>query len=189
MDKAFWIGLGLGVLGIGIRIVITVVDMTPTMKKGVGIFGGLLILFGGFVMVYFSGVKFRSPIILISEETSQGVMNLTPSEFAEPYLHGKHFRLTDLIRYGSSHIIEDRTFEDCWIYGPAVVYPQGIVVIQNNAFQGIPSLDYAFWEISKGQHISGVIALKNCTFRRCTFVNVSFIGTRESLEQWFKENP
>ena len=46
-------------------------------------------------------------------------VGLTANEFAQPYLQGYSFRIVDLAN--SDHTIRNKTFENCWIYGPAIL--------------------------------------------------------------------
>jgi hypothetical protein len=124
--------------------------------------------------IYFSSV--HEPALLTSEE------------FAESYIHGKYFKIADLA--DSRNIIEGRTFEDCWIYGPAVLFlHQSNDISNNNEFVG--SSDEIF--MAAGQHSvvgggSGVIVLKDCKFRKCHFLRVTFVGTDADIAKWKSQN-
>jgi hypothetical protein len=112
---------------------------------------------------------------------------LTADEFAEPFIRGKHFRLSDFIAYAGGNVIAGRTFEDCWIYGPAVVVASGVGILHKNVFDA-QSFEEVFWEVPTDHPIRGVINLRDCTFRRCVFVGVAFVGTKEQIAKWKAEN-
>ena len=84
-------------------------------------------------------------------------------------------RIADLAR--ESVTIEGHTFEDCNIYGPAVVFPGHEVNIADCAFEsdlrGFP--DNIFIVIKEDRKLYGVIGLKECTFRRCTFHRIAIV--------------
>lgn len=107
---------------------------------------------------------------------------LTAEEFSQPYLHGRYFRISELA--DSNHVIEGRTFEDCYIYGPAVLFAHDNVDLQHSSFEG--SKDEVFIPTIGGRTGpgSGVIVLKDCKFRRCHFIGVSFVANPQDVEKW-----
>jgi hypothetical protein len=109
---------------------------------------------------------------------------LTPQEFAEPLVEHKYFHIADFADI--HHVIADRDFEDCWIYGPAVLAGD------KNTDVGWGSADSSFAEVFAAITIpvplAGVIYLKDCKFRRCHFVGVTFLGTPNMVQQWHENN-
>jgi hypothetical protein len=103
---------------------------------------------------------------------------LSASEFASPLIEGKYFRLSELA--DNHHVIEGRTFQDCWIFGPAVIFPAEKIDLYSNWFD--TSLDQSF-NVTEGVG-AGAIVLRDCKFTRCHFVGVSFIGSAR-LKQLF----
>jgi hypothetical protein len=94
-------------------------------------------------------------------------------------IKGQHFRIALLPVEGA---IFDRMFEDCVIYGPAVL-----------AFSGYADARDCTWVVSDPSKIhwklqfdkgktdiselpAGAIIVRQCIFKRCTFVNVGFVG-------------
>lgn len=83
----------------------------------------------------------------------------------------KHVRIGDL---ALENKIINRTFEDCDIYGPAVLRTSGFGYIVESRFDG-PG-DHVFIEISENQKAAiGPIEVTGCSFRRCRFHGIGFI--------------
>jgi hypothetical protein len=88
------------------------------------------------------------------------------------------FRLTDLV--GDSDILDGRTFEECIIYGPAVVVPLDDVEISGSSFEG--DANSMFWEIPESrQQVVGAIGLRECAFRRCSFRKIGLAGSAAAI--------
>lgn len=122
---------------------------------------------------------------------------LTADEFAQSDIHGKRFRLVDLVAYSGSRVIEGRTFEDCWLYGPAVVLLGDKSDLGDSRILAGPGgLEVAFIVVplkqlpdGRVQVPDGVIAFKDCKFRRCHLSGVGFIVTsQEKLEEIRQKN-
>ena len=41
-----------------------------------------------------------------------------------------------------------------------------------------------FWEIEPERYIVGVIGVERCTFQRCRFTGISFMGTKEVIDSF-----
>lgn len=92
----------------------------------------------------------------------------------------RSFRIVDVPRDGL--FIRGRTFQDCTIYGPSILYPMG-TSFEHCRFDG--ELDSVFWEIAPSQKSGiGVIGVEDCHFIRCTFVGVGLAGDRLLYEQF-----
>jgi hypothetical protein len=96
------------------------------------------------------------------------------------YLRGLSIRISDLAR--EDIVIRDRTFEDCYIYGPAILVPHGMGMFHECGFEGDTSS--LFITIAEERSVIGVIALENCIFRRCHFRKIGFIVTPDIHERW-----
>lgn len=99
----------------------------------------------------------------------------TEDELSNSYIGGQSFYIFDLARRGFR--IEGRTFEDCWIYGPAIaVVLGGTYVSEDCAWAVGADTASVLWEYQPTQKkiLVGAIALNDCTIRNCTFVNVGF---------------
>lgn len=111
---------------------------------------------------------------------------LTADDFAQPYVRGKYVKIEDYADPQS--VIEGRTFEDSWIYGPAVLYLMGTSHLDQNHFTGAPG--GLFFTLPVGSQVgesTGVIIVKESTFKRCHFRNVSFVGPQELTDRFNRE--
>jgi hypothetical protein len=92
-------------------------------------------------------------------------------------LQSKTIRLVDLAREGV--IIRGKTFENCDIYGPAVVYQV------NCTFTGLTMdagpEDWATETTNK--KVCGAVKLDTCVVKNCRFYTISFIGGRDELSR------
>jgi hypothetical protein len=80
---------------------------------------------------------------------------------------------------GDEGVIQNQSFERCDIKGPAVVLPLESV-LEHNRIDGPP--DAVLWEIPPPRtHVIGAIALQNCRFTGCHFMNIGFAGSREFI--------
>jgi hypothetical protein len=82
--------------------------------------------------------------------------------------------------------IKGQVFVDKDIVGPAVVVPLGTGTMQHCGFDGDEVS--VLWEIPKDRdRLSGAIALEDCTFLRCRFVNIGLVGPPEFMERIKRE--
>jgi hypothetical protein len=88
-------------------------------------------------------------------------------------------RLTDLLD-GDNDVIEDREFEDCIILGPAVIAPFRCT-FEYNVFEG--KQDWVLLEVPEGPRI-GIIAVRNCVFRRCRFRGIGIAGGQSLIAKF-----
>lgn len=104
---------------------------------------------------------------------------ITSDLFSQTYISGKYIRIADFA--DSNNEIQGRTFEDSYIYGPAVLYVTDHTIFGNNSFNGssdqvfIPVVDGGV--IQAGDH-TGIILIKDSTFKRCHFIAVSLVVTK-----------
>lgn len=115
--------------------------------------------------------------------------SLTSGEFAERYIHGKYIRIAELA--DANNVIEGRTLEDTWIYGPAVLFITTGTDIGYSHFNSSPNLVFlpvAATSVVAGRG-TGIIVVRDSKFRRCHFVNITILGPEEMIEVWKKRNP
>ena len=78
--------------------------------------------------------------------------------------------------------IEDKTFTECLIEGPAVM-----AVMNGTTFDGcnmgVAGNPRTLLLQPLGDMIAGVVGMSNCRFVRCRFVQVGFTGSPELLKQ------
>ena len=96
------------------------------------------------------------------------------------YISGRIIHLIDLLAPGAKPIILNRTVEDCEVRGPAMVALMG-TTLANNTWDG--DLESLFVEIADERIILGAIGLQGCVFRRCRFIEIGIIGTKEQIEE------
>lgn len=100
----------------------------------------------------------------------------------------KAIRVADLV-FDGEYFVVGKTFEECYIYGPAVVAfnvnAKGEEnVILNGVFDGDPSS--IFIEIQSPRTVLGVIGFQKCRFTDCTFKRVGIIGNKEQIARMSK---
>ncbi len=101
----------------------------------------------------------------------------TPDALASPVLRDMNIRISDLAR--EEIVIRNRIFENCHIYGPAIIYPMKGTVISYNTFTEI-TLDGVF-VVTLNKEVAGAIGLENCTITHCTLHKISFIGDSNEI--------
>lgn len=99
-----------------------------------------------------------------------------PKELTGRYIVGQHFQFADIALDGS---VRNRTFEDCVIYGPAVLGLQGVGMMHECIFE--QPIDALLIRVNQPR-MRGVIPVEHCTFRRCTFRAIGFVGTPEIIK-------
>jgi hypothetical protein len=97
------------------------------------------------------------------------------------YFRGRKLRIIDLMDHGAH--IHNRIFEDCQIFGPAVIYLRNTELLTCK-FQ-MPQEAAPFWELAPNHRpVVGAIDLIDCRFIRCSFVGIGMLGTHEDIEKW-----
>jgi hypothetical protein len=95
----------------------------------------------------------------------------------------RSFRIVDLV--GDDDLITEKTFEDCTIYGPAVLAPLDRMTFEHNSFEADP--EALFWVIPEGRtRVVGAIGLIDCTFRRCIFRRIGIAGKQELIDRFLQ---
>ena len=82
--------------------------------------------------------------------------------------------------------IENKTFTDCTLEGPAVVL-MGDGVTMDGCHMGAVSDPAMLLLRPVGKTVNGVIGFKNCKFIRCRFAQVGFVGDDRFIEE-FQQN-
>lgn len=94
-----------------------------------------------------------------------------PEDLMHSHLRDLAFRIVDLAR--DDQVIRNRTFEDCTIYGPAILVMTdgGIGGLDSCSFD-TPDLKTTFVEVLPDQRFFGAVGLSGCLFRRCRFIKI-----------------
>jgi hypothetical protein len=125
-----------------------------------------------------------SDLALTKSELTK-LRNLPPPSsryIPDSYVNGRIIYMMDLLTpSGHQPIILKRKVEDCEVHGPAMVFLMG-THLDNCGFDA-PDAESVFVEVTANRWLSGVIGLQNCTFRRCKFIGIGLVGTREQIEQ------
>jgi hypothetical protein len=74
--------------------------------------------------------------------------------------------------------VEDEEFEDCTIFGPGVLMFIGGVQLNGNQIEGD-----GLWVVDTDRGYQGAIAVRNCSFTNCTFVNVGLATDAAFIRQ------
>ncbi len=71
--------------------------------------------------------------------------------------------------------------EDCDLYGPAVLSIAGVAHLVECRFEG--RSDSVFIVVAK-QFVTGPILIESCTFKRCRFRGIGFIGPKDAQDKF-----
>jgi len=74
--------------------------------------------------------------------------------------------------------VEDENFENCTFIGPGVLMFIGGVQFHGNDIDGD-----GLWVVDTNRGYQGAIAVRNCTFNGCTFVNGGLATDAELIRQ------
>ncbi|MBN2128441.1 MAG: hypothetical protein JW741_03055 [Sedimentisphaerales bacterium] len=103
----------------------------------------------------------------------------TPDTLIAPLLKDLSIRLADLTR--EDFVIRKKTFENCHIYGPAIILPKGTTTILRATFEKSP--DISFLETSN-KKVWGAVTLYDCTIIDCALHKISIMGSAEQIARW-----
>jgi hypothetical protein len=101
------------------------------------------------------------------------------TELRSSYIAHKHVRISDL---AVNNKVVERTFEDCHIYGPAVLVLSGVGVVVDCAIEG-PADTALLYPADSQKRVLGPIEIVNTSFKRCQFHGVGFTGPRPLLDK------
>jgi hypothetical protein len=99
----------------------------------------------------------------------------------DSFIKGRSIYLLDMIAPGARPVIQKRTIEDCEIRGPAMIGFMGTMNLDNITWDG--DENSLFVEVEENKPLLGIIALEDCTIRRCRFVSVGIIGVKQQIDQ------
>jgi hypothetical protein len=93
------------------------------------------------------------------------------------------------VEAGRTFVARKTVFENCDIYGPVV-----FVLAEGSVEDTFHKCEWeeewkAFWPATKHGRYVGVIALKNCTFRRCTFTGVAVVIKPDEYRRFTGADP
>jgi len=158
----------------------------------IGVFVGLAMLFllSLIVAPYRHRREARSHIATLQAEIAevrkerdeaQSRLFAMPDELVAQTLRGLSIRIADLAR--ESDIIRRKTFVDCHIYGPALIYPANSIVVHCQFDGGLEDT----FVTTTNDAVVGAIRLEDCTVRECSLHRIGFIGSPEEIKK-AKEN-
>lgn len=130
-----------------------------------------------------SALLFMALVLVSVVLTSHSLYVARPSTFAAipdlipSVLQNKNVRLVDLAM--QDPIVRNRTFEDCQIYGPAVLVPERCVFYQCH----MDTAGDAGFIKTTNERLWGVLRFEGCVFRRCSFYKIGFIGPPEAIDR------
>ena len=143
-----------------------------------------------FVFILFSFLAYRKSAVegdKLANELER-LQRIPPTQIAvshqfipDNYISGRIIHLLDLLAPGAKPIISNRTVEDCEVRGPAMVVFMR-TTLDNNSWAG-DDLESLFVEVADERKIVGAIGLQGCVFRRCRFIAIGIIGTKEQIEE------
>lgn len=112
--------------------------------------------------------------------TQLGGMRANAKELTGRYISGQTFSISDVQHNGT---ITGRHFEDCDIYGPAILAIQGIGHVVGCRIHA--PFDAAFITVDQPMLCGPIITL-DCTFKDCRFYQIGFIGSKEDRDKYLK---
>lgn len=108
-------------------------------------------------------------------------IQLSNEEVRTRHLKNTAFQIALFVPDGSE--INGWTFEDCVVYGPAILDSTSGTYIEEPSW-GTSDLEYFLKVIEEPAYLgAGAIHLRNCTFRRCLFVHIQLFATPEQAER------
>jgi hypothetical protein len=105
-----------------------------------------------------------------------GSVRAGSKELTGRYVTQQHFAITELAVNGK---IIGRTFEDCDIFGPAVLVLGGVGQMYRCTFDSP-----AVFIRTNQDKVVGPILITDCSFKSCRFQGVGFIGTEEAIKRF-----
>jgi len=135
----------------------------------------------GLIFVVITIWQVRASSKALQNKENALVLSLPHQYIPDSYIQGKAIHLMDLLSPAARPIVSNRTIEDCEIHGPAMVILLNEVVIASSSFEG--DANSLFVEVPEKRIVFGAIGLQNCLIRRCRFIAIGIIGTREQIER------
>jgi hypothetical protein len=101
---------------------------------------------------------------------------------AESYFKDQELWIADFAR--RSVVIKDKVFEDCQIFGPAVLAPFNPGTFDDCSWAEAADPEAVLWEVDPDRETYvGAIGLENCVFRRCHFARVGILVTPDEYRR------
>ena len=128
-----------------------------------------------------------------STVTSSVVGGLSPEELTElspaeavelaeiTVVRRKKIYVPDLVRGAGSVLVVGKSFEECLLFGPAIIMMQRVVA-GHSRFALYESHQSSFMILEEGSEHFGIIAFDRCAFVDCQLENLVYAGTREQLK-------
>lgn len=105
----------------------------------------------------------------------------TQEDLTGPYVRNRVFRIADACT--TANEIDNKTFEDCEIWGPGVLIPEEYGQIVECTF-GDPRQLWKVHPEAEAAGVVGPIRLRRCNFRRCTFRGIGITGPTDAVDRW-----
>lgn len=119
-----------------------------------------------------AGGQARRPVRFDAREAVSRVSVVTTMHPADRTYRNQTVRLSDLAVIND--VIENVTFENCVIEGPAVIVMLDSGELMNSGFEG--PTDAILWVIPDDRdHIIGAVGLRNCTVVGCSLRRVGLV--------------
>jgi hypothetical protein len=131
--------------------------------------------FGVFMCLLMVSIIFTSHSLYVNKPSNLKLA--TPDELTQSVLRDRDIRLSDLTR--EDFRIRNKTFINCHIYGPAIIYPTKQTVLYNLKFVEITTEGGLI--ITTNKSISGAVSFEGCVLQDCTLHKISFIGSKERI--------
>ena len=146
----------------------------------------ILLTFGAFLLslgVIGQMVRRYVPLSVVEGRVSaptEPPPDLPPmGDLALPYFRGRSVRIADLA--AEDPVLADKTFEDCYIYGPGVLTLLNDVQLSRCTFAVAVIEDMLFEIPPVDRRMVGPIGLRHVKFIHCTFRGVGWLGSAEVL--------
>lgn len=97
------------------------------------------------------------------------------------------FDLFDAAARSGSPVIEDRSFVDCRLEGPAVIaILSGCQFVRTDFGYPGDDLGRIVWRTESRKGVVGALPFRNCRFEGCSFFATGFTGPEDFLQQILK---
>lgn len=106
----------------------------------------------------------------------------TEAELRSQVVEGKSFRIAMITEHNR---IDDRTFHNCVIYGPAVIAASGYTDTKHCVYTAPPEQMYVMMSEDKKAR-AGFLVAHDCEFKHCRFIGISFVGNANDIEKMKK---
>ena len=106
----------------------------------------------------------------------------TEAELRSRVVEGKAFKIAMLAEHNR---IDDRTFHNCVIYGPAVIASTGFTDAKHCVYTVPPEQMYVVMAEDRKPR-AGFLIAHDCEFKQCRFIGISFVGDADAIEKMRK---